>query len=341
MTEIRIRKTRRTGRITLCRPKALNAVTYDMAMAIEAALDDWRCDPEVACVVIDAEGDKAFSAGGDLQSMYDTASRGEFEYGRRFFRDEYRMNAKVFDFPKPYIAFMQGFTMGGGVGVSCHGSHRVVCETTRIAMPECAVGLAPDVGGSYLLAHAPGRLGEYLGMTGARMDASDAILAGFADYFVPRAEWPGLIETLEETGDWSAVDAATKDPPDGRLMALRDRIDRDFAGATAADILRGLGDDDFARDTRDAIGRGSPLSVACTVELVRRVRAFDTLRPALEMEYRFTSRSASEGDFVEGIRAMIVDKDRNPRWRHASVEDVPQIDVSNMLKPLGADALKL
>ncbi len=341
MTDIHIRKTRRAGRITLDRPQALNALTYDQAMAIEAALDDWAQDDEVACVVIDAAGDRAFCAGGDLQAMYDTASQGDFEFGRKFWRDEYRLNAKVFEFPKPYVAFMQGYTMGGGVGISCHGSHRIVCETSRIAMPECGVGLVPDVGGSLLLAQAPGRLGEYLGMTGARMDASDAILAGFADYYVPRADWPTLIETLEETGDWSAVDAAAKDPEDGALMGLRDRIDRDFAGAGAADILRGLGEDEFAHGVRKAVGRASPLSVVSAVELVRRVRAFDSIRPALEMEYRFTARSASQGDFVEGIRAVIIDKDNTPAWRHADVASVPHMDMVNMLKPLGADALRL
>ena len=338
MTDIHIRVTGRAGRITLDRPRALNALTYEQVLKIEAALDDWADDEQVACVLIDAVGDKAFCAGGDLQAMYETASAGDFDYGRRFWRDEYRMNAKVYDFPKPYVALMQGFTMGGGVGISCHGSHRVVCESSRIAMPECGVGLVPDVGGSMLLARAPGRLGEYLGTTGTRMDASDALLAGFADYFIPREMWPTLTETIEETGDWTVVDAMAKDPPDGRLMALRDRIDQSFGGATAADILRGLGQDDWAQATAKAMRRGSPLSVACTVELVRRVRGFDHIGPVLGMEYRFTSRSASDGDFIEGIRAVIIDKDNAPNWRHGRIEDVTGIDVSNMLKPLGEAA---
>ena len=341
MTDIHIRVTGRAGRITLDRPRALNALTYDQAMQIEAALDEWAEDDDVACLLIDAVGDKAFCAGGDLQALYDAASRGDHDYGRKFWRDEYRLNAKVYDFPKPYIALMQGFVMGGGVGISCHGSHRVVCETSRIAMPECGVGLVPDVGGSLLLARAPGRLGEYLGTTGTRMDASDAVLAGFADYYIPRDRWRTLTETIEETGDWSVIDAMAQDPPDGRLMADRERIDRDFAGETAADILRGLGDDDWAEATAKAMRRGSPLSVACTVELVRRARAFDHIRPALEMEYRFTSRSTSEGDFIEGIRALIVDKDNAPDWQHARIEDVTGIEISRMLMPLGADTLNI
>ncbi len=335
MSDIRIRKTRRTGRITLNRPKALNALTYQMALQIEDALDVWAQDDEVACVLIDAAGEKAFCAGGDLTAMYESASKGDYDYGRRFWADEYRLNAKIFEFPKPYLAFCQGFTMGGGVGVSLHGSHRVVCESSRIAMPECGVGLVPDVGGSLLLARAPGRLGEYLGLTAHRMDASDALLAGFADYYIPQANWAALIESIEETGDHTAIDAAAEDPPDGTLMANRQRIDDTFAGATAADILRGLGDDELAEATTRAIRRNSPLSVACTVELVRRVRAFESIRPALEMEYRFTSRSASQGDFIEGIRAMIIDKDRTPNWQHESVEAVPHMDMVNMLMPLG------
>ena len=157
-----------------------------MVLKIEAALDGWREDDRVACVLIDAEGHKAFSAGGDLQHMHETASKGDFEAGRTFWRDEYRLNAKIASYPKPYVALCQGFVMGGGVGVSLHGSHRVVGESSKIAMPECAVGLVPDVGGSLLLARAPGHLGEYLGVTGTRMNASDAILAGFRGLFHSR-----------------------------------------------------------------------------------------------------------------------------------------------------------
>jgi enoyl-CoA hydratase len=225
---IRIRKIGRIGQITLQRPEALNAVSYDMVRAIEAALDGWRDDDRVACVLIDAEGHKAFSAGGDLQFMHETASKGDFEAGRSFWRDEYRLNAKIAGFPKPYVALCQGFVMGGGVGVSLHGSHRVVGESSRIAMPECAVGLVPDVGGSLLLARAPGHLGEYLGVTGYRMNASDALLAGFADWFVPEANWRDLTEALIETGDCSVVAAMARDPEDGPLMTLRTQIDEVF-----------------------------------------------------------------------------------------------------------------
>jgi len=157
MSDILIRQDGHAGRITLNRPEALNAMTYDMAHAIEHALDAWRDDPSVALVIIDALGDKAFCAGGDIQDLYAQGQRGNFAYGEQFWADEYRLNAKIFEYPKPYIAFMQGFTMGGGVGISCHGSHRIVGESSQIAMPECGIGLVPDVGGSLMLALAPGR----------------------------------------------------------------------------------------------------------------------------------------------------------------------------------------
>lgn len=341
MSDIHIRRQGRIGHITLTRPEALNALTWEMCLAIETALDAWATDDDVACVLIDAVGERAFCAGGDLQQMYQTASAGDFDYGRRFWRDEYRLNAKIFEFPKPYVAMMQGFVMGGGVGVACHGSHRIVGESTRIAMPECAVGLVPDVGGSLLLARAPGELGSYLGMTGARMDASDALLAGFADYYIPQEAWPTLTETLIETGDWSVIDSMAQDPPDGALIRNRTRIDAAFAAASAQDLMRGLGADDWAANVKGMLGKNSPLSVACTMELVRRVAAFNTIRPALEMEFRFTYRSASQGDFIEGIRAAIIDKDRAPSWQHASIEAVPHMDMVNMLLPLGADKLTL
>ena len=215
MSDIHIRKAGKTGRITFTRPRALNAMSYAMCTAIEDALDAWEYDDDVKMLVIDAEGDKAFCAGGDIAELYDTGTKGDFAYGQTFWADEYRMNAKMFTFPKPVAAFMQGFTMGGGVGVGCHGSHRVVGDSSQIAMPECGIGLVPDVGGSYILANAPGRLGEYLGLTAARMNAGDAIHAGFADYYIPEDTWPALIAQLEDTGDWSLIDTASR--PSARL----------------------------------------------------------------------------------------------------------------------------
>lgn len=338
MSDIAIRVEGRAGRITLTRPQALNALTYEMCMAIDAALIAWRDDPAVQMVLIDAEGPRAFSSGGDIAEMYATGTAGDFTYGRRFWRDEYRMNARLFEFPKPTVSFLQGFTMGGGVGVGCHAGVRVVGDSAQIAMPECGIGLIPDVGGSMMLAHAPGRLGEYLGTTGTRMGATDAILAGFADVYLPEGEWDAAKARIVATGE---AEVPTFAPPPGKLAALRADIDRHFAGETLGDIVRSLQaeDGDFARDTLKTLSRNAPLSMACTVELLHRLGDGTDIRTALGMEYRFTFRAMERADFLEGIRAAIIDKDRNPRWRHVAPDAVPAVEVSAMLMPLGADAL--
>jgi enoyl-CoA hydratase len=341
-TDIHIRIEGKAGRITLARPAALNALTYEMCLAIDAALITWAETPAVEMLILDAEGDKAFCSGGDIAEMYATGTAGDYSYGRKFWADEYRMNARMFDFPKPVASFLQGFTMGGGVGVGCHGSHRVVCETSQIAMPEVGIGLVPDVGGSLILARAPGRVGEYLGTTATRMGPGDAIFAGFADYYIPREAWGPLIETLCETGDWDEIDRSALPAPDSPLAALQPEIDAAFAGSTLRDILNLLHqtDGDFATETLKKLGRGAPLSVASAVELVHRARTRDDIRHALTQEYRFTARSMEKGDFLEGIRAAIIDKDKSPKWRHDALDAVGVADVSAMLLPLGADELK-
>ena len=342
MSDIEIRREGCAGRITLNRPKALNALTWEMCLEIERALELWADDEDVELLLIDAEGEKAFCAGGDIQEMYATGTAGDFDYGRRFWRDEYRMNRALFHFPKPVVTFLQGFTMGGGVGVGCHGSHRIVGDTSQIAMPECGIGLVPDVGGSLILARASGRLGEFLGTTGWRMAPGDAIHAGFADYYLPEADWPELKRTLAEDGDWEAVDRAARPAPPGRLETWQADIDRNFAGERLADIHRGFDAPapDAVTEAVKLMARNAPLSMACAVEIVHRVRTRPTIEFALDQEYRFTHRAMEHGDFLEGIRAAIIDKDRAPHWRHGSWEGVTGADVSRMLLPLGADALK-
>jgi enoyl-CoA hydratase/carnithine racemase len=335
MTDITIRTDGHAGRITLDRADALNALTRDMCLAIETALDTWAGDDAIKLLILDGAGDRAFCAGGDIQDMYDTGTQGDFTYGDAFWRLEYRMVAKLFNFPKPVVTFLHGFTMGGGVGVGCHGSHRIVCENSLIAMPEVSIGLVPDVGGSLILARAPGRVGEYLGLTADRMDAADAIFAGFADYFIPQDQWPTLIETLCQTGNWDTVDAATQTPPPSRLAAWQSDIDAVFGGETLGDIWRGMPEtlSDPLIHAQKLMGRNSPLALNATVGLIHKVRMRDLIEDALMHEFRFTSRAMEHGDFLEGIRAIIIDRDRAPNWRHATWEDVTGADVVRMTYP--------
>jgi len=342
MSDIHIRTEGRAGRITFTRAKALNAMSWDMCLAIEAAIDDWRADDAVTVVLIDAEGEKAFCAGGDIQQLYETGRAGDYAYGRRFWRDEYRLNAKLSEYPKPVVSLMQGFTMGGGVGIGCHGSHRIVCDSSRIAMPECGIGLVPDVGGSLILAGAPQRMGEYLGLTGARMGPADAILAGFADMHIDLNKWAELSEIVCNTGEVKVLSEVATTPPDGKLANLPQAVHDAFARSGLKGIAQALDklEDDAAVEARAALGRNSPLSMACALRMIRALRSNTVadIRAALTQEYRYTHRAMETGDFLEGIRAAVIDKDRNPQWQHL-LDTLPDSAVEAMLAPLGADEL--
>lgn len=343
MSDLDIRIEGRAGRITLNRPKALNALTYDMCLGIEEAFDKWRSDPAVELILLEAAGDRAFCSGGDIAELYAQGTKGNYAYGQKFWADEYRLNHKIFGYPKPVVSFLQGFTMGGGVGVGCHGSHRIVGDSSQIAMPECGIGLVPDVGGSMMLALAPGRLGEYLGTTAARMGAADAIYAGFADHYIPELKWENLSEELARTGNLDAILQATENASGGTLEAQQEEINSLFAGETLSDVLTDLRNDqgEFAAHALKTIGRSSPLSAACTIEMIHRLRGSAlSMEKALDLEYRFTHRASEHGDFLEGIRAAIIDKDRMPKWQYAE-RDVPLAAVAKMLQPLGAQALTL
>ncbi len=338
MSDIAIRRVGCAGRITLQRPGALNALSHAMARAVDAALIDWATDPEVHLVVIDAEGERAFCAGGDLAEIHAAGIAGDLEFARGYWRDEYRMDARIAGYPKPVVSLMQGFTMGGGVGLGCHASHRVVCASSRIAMPEVGIGLAPDAGGTLLLARAPGRCGEYLALTAARMGPGDAIHAGFADHHVPQERWPALIATLEQGGDPGAIARAEAPPPDAPLAALQAEIDAIFAHRSLAGIAKALAAEPGAAmvDARRRMKAHAPLSMACALAMIREVRRGDLgILDALTREYRFTHRAIARGDFLEGIRALIVDKDKRPRWRHEALESVLANDIDAMLAPLG------
>jgi enoyl-CoA hydratase len=338
MTDVIIRIEGHAGCITLNRPKALNALTWDMLLDIEKALDAWAQDDNVRLIMIDGAGDKAFCSGGDIAEMYTTGKAGDYSYGQRFWRDEYRLNRKIYHYPKPIVSFLHGFTMGGGVGVGCHGSHRIVGESSQIAMPEVTIGLVPDVGGSMILAKAPGNLGEYLGTTGTRMNASDAIYASFADVFVPDDQWQVLKVQLQNTGDVAAIDAIRENPPPSHLQNTQPEIDTCFGSSDVFTALE-ASQSDILADAKKIISRNAPLAVRVTIEMIRAVRAAPTIENALDHEFRYTFRSAEFGDFIEGIRAAIIDRDRNPAWRHTSIAAVPDADVARMTAPLGADAL--
>ncbi|TQS73102.1 enoyl-CoA hydratase/isomerase family protein [Rhodobacteraceae bacterium] len=333
--EILVRVDGRAGRLTMNRPHALNALSHAMCRTIENALDDWRNDGSVDLVIIDAGDPRAFCAGGDITAVYHAARAGDFSLGQAFWYDEYRMNAKLAEYPKPVVSFMNGYVMGGGVGLGGHVSHRIVGESTKLAMPECGIGLVPDVGGTWILAQAPGRIGEYLGITGRRIGAADALFAGFADHFVPEAEWPALIEALCQSGTTDAVPQDIQPDTAGVLQGWRKSIERCFWGEdmTAINAKLETASDEFAIETRKSIARNSVISMEATLRLVRMARNARSVRDALRQEYRFTYRACQEAEFLEGVRAQLIDKDRDPKWQFTP-DTLPARLVEEILRPL-------
>jgi len=335
MSDINLRVHGKAGRITLQRPKAMNAMTYEMCLAIEKALIEWKHDSNVELIIIDAQGDRAFCSGGDISDLYEEGRKGNYNYGKKFWDDEYRLNALIAKYPKPYIAFMQGFTMGGGVGISCHGSHRIVCETSKIAMPECSIGLIPDVGGSLLLARAPSNLGYYLGITGTQMDAADAVFAGFADSFIPKNEWPYIIEILEKSGDASILKKYLKSPGESQLSKNKKFFEAAFKSKNLSKIVQFLStsENQVGLLASQKITKNCPIAMTYTLEMLSRLSPKSGIEDALGLEYRFTSRAQEYGSFQEGIRAAIIDKDRKPKWKF-EIDTVPKEIIAEFFKPV-------
>ncbi|MEM6499908.1 MAG: enoyl-CoA hydratase/isomerase family protein [Pseudomonadota bacterium] len=333
-----IRQDGRAGRITLNRPKALNALTYDQSLKIERTIDGWVTDDAIQVVIIDGAGDRAMCAGGDVQALYDQRADGG-QSASQFWRDEYRLNAKIGRYPKPFVAIMDGIVMGGGIGLGGHASHRIVTERSMLAMPETTIGLIPDVGGMWLLANAPGRLGEYLGMLGERMAAADAIYAGFADTFVATEKLDALLAALcDPDGDPIGVTAAsfTEAPPPTIHADRQDDIDRIFSADSLEDIVEILAasDLDWKDGALKAISQRSPLSLKLTLAAVREARSFKSLEDSLKLEFRLCSRLAQHGEFFEGIRALLIDKDKSPQWRPATIAEVSDEMIAQFLGPL-------
>ena len=329
------------GHIRLNRSKALNSLTLEMVRGIEAALDAFEYDPDVAAVLVTGEGERGLCAGGDIRAIYASVRAGT-NAAQTFWREEYFLNARISHFSKPYVVIMDGITMGGGVGISAHGSHRIVTERTRLAMPETGIGFFPDIGATWLLSRGEGEFGTFLGLSGEQIGATEIISAGLADFYVPRERLSGLVEAL------CAIDANAsreqvsrtierfKEPTQASpLEQHRALIDRAFAFDTVEEILVALQSDgcDFARRTVDALKAKSPTSLKVSLRLLRFGRASVSLDECLAREFAAIAAVLSSADFFEGIRAAVIDKDRNPQWSPPTLAAVGEASISRHFPP--------
>lgn len=318
------------GHLTLNRPRAINALDLEMIRALNLTLDRWEHDTDVDVILLDGAGDRGFCAGGDVRALHEMVTAGRVDEVHAFFREEYALDHRIAISRKPVVAIADGVCMGGGIGLAGHAAIRIVTERSRLAMPETRIGFTPDVGGSWLLARAPGRLGEYLALTGGTMDAADAVYAGFADHMVPTAHLEALYEALENRADPSSptelVLLFDETPEPSRLEAARAWVDDAFAADDVFGILERLRrrPEAEARETAELLASSAPTALAVTLEAVRRARALPSLRAALAQEYGLVLWFAlTQHDLVEGIRAQVVDKDRSPSWTPARLEDLP------------------
>jgi enoyl-CoA hydratase len=336
------------GIIRLNRPRAINAVTLEMFRDIDKALDAFEADPAVAVIVLEGAGERGLCAGGDIRALYESSKvRGDL--GKILWREEYILNARIAKFPKPYVAFMDGIVMGGGVGLSAHSRHRVVTEKTKLAMPEVGLGFFPDVGGTFLLSHSPGEIGSYFGLTGQTMNGPDAIHARFADAVVPSAKLPALREVLTKVrpGTQSGeikllIDGFATGETAGPVAAMQKTIDRCFAHDRMEDIVAALQRDgsELAQSTLKTLNEKSPRGMVVTLKLLRLARASSSLEECLVREYRAALEVFASDDFREGVRAAVIDKDRNPRWSPPRIEDVTPEMLAPYFAEIGADELK-
>lgn len=339
------------GLITLNRPKALNALTHDMCLKMKAQLDMWADDASVGCVIVGAAGDRAFCAGGDIRSLYESGKAGT-SYALDFYRDEYILNATIKHYPKPYIALIHGIVMGGGVGVSVHGAHVVADKTTTFAMPETGIGLFPDVGGSYFLPRCPGEIGMYLALTGARLKADDLMYAGIVTDVSASLGDEGIVTALAEgqapgnvmsevTGNYVAGHEREGRglPP---LAQYREAIDRIFSASSVEEVLERLDAEAsaWATETIKTIRSKSPTATKLAFRQIREGRNLD-FDDCMRMEFRMVNRVVAGKDFYEGVRATIIDKDQAPKWQPARLEDVSDKDIDAYFAPLGDRELKL
>jgi enoyl-CoA hydratase len=326
------------GRVVLNRPKAINSLTDDMVAGLAKALDDWEHDEAVHAVLLTGAGERGLCAGGDVVAIYHDAQVGGAKT-RAFWRDEYLLSARIARYPKPYVAVMDGIVMGGGVGVSAHAGIRVVTDTTKMGMPEVGIGFIPDVGGTYLLARAPGLLGVHAALTGAPFSGADAIAMGFADHFVPHDGLDAFTAAVVSDGPVAALAAHAIEPPPSPVLAQRHWIDDCYSGETVPEVVAALRSHDGGPpiDAADLIASRSPIALAVTLEAVRRASELDSLEEVLGQEFRTSCAALQSHDLVEGIRALLVDKDRNPRWSPALLADVTPERIDAYFAPLEID----
>jgi len=322
------------GLITLNRPKAINSLTHSMVNTIAPVLAEWEADAGIRAVVVDGAGERGLCAGGDIVAIYHSIHADGGSATRDFWYDEYRLNAQIGRYRKPYVAVMDGIVMGGGVGVAAHGSVRVVTDTTKMAMPEVGIGFIPDVGGTLILSRAPGNLGLHAAMTGQTFDGADAIALGFADHYIPHDKREEFKAAIVADGVDAALAAHAVEPPPSNLLAQREWIDECYAKPTAVDIVAALRTHGGpAAEAADLIEGRSPVAVCVALESVRRATKLDTLEDVLRQEYRVSCAALRSHDFPEGIRAQVIDKDRNPKWSPASLAAVTPADVEAYFAP--------
>ncbi|WP_370122152.1 enoyl-CoA hydratase/isomerase family protein [Streptacidiphilus sp. MAP12-33] len=341
--EVLIERRGRAGVIVLNRPRALNALTHGMVLAVAAALDAWEHDESVATVVLTGAGERGLCAGGDIVAIHRAATTGDPGDAEAFWRDEYRLNARIARYPKPYVALMDGIVMGGGVGLSAHGGVRVVTERTRLAMPETGIGFVPDVGGTYLLSRTPGELGTHLALTAGSAGAGDALLCGLADHHVPADRLAALLDDLATHDVPTALARHAEAAPAAPLAEQRAWIDACYGAATAEEVVERLlaVGDTAAKEAADRITGNSPTAVKATLAALRRARALGSLEAVLDQEYRSSCAALRTPDLAEGIRAQVIDKDRAPHWRPVTLEAVTDQDIERYFAPLGEGELRL
>jgi enoyl-CoA hydratase len=332
------------GLVTLNRPKALNAVTLGMVRALRAQLEQWATDAAVTRVVVTAAGERAFCAGGDIRALYELGRAGAYRDMLPFWREEYSLNAMIKRYPKPYVALIDGIVMGGGVGLSVHGSHRVAGDRFSFAMPEVGIGFFPDVGATWFLPRLPGELGAYCALTGERLNAADGVNASIATHYVLSARFAELRDSLCSAAPVDAVLAAFAEPcRPGPVTSRAAAIDRLFRGERVENILASLDSEarsgttiaDFAGTTAATIRAKSPTSLKLALAQIRAGKSL-AFEACMQTEFRIVSRIIHGRDFYEGVRAVIVDKDNAPRWWPATLQEITQAEIERHFAPLEA-----